>query len=595
MSFLHEALIFLTAAVVSVPLFKRLGLGSVLGYLAAGVVIGPWGVKLVSNVENILHFSELGVVFLLFLIGLELQPSRLWAMRRSVFGLGGAQVMGTGILLMGLGMAVLGMPPAAALIAGFGLSLSSTAFALQLLTEKNELTTEHGQAAFGILLFQDLAVIPLLALLPFLGEPLADAPVQSGWVSAAKVVAVLAAVIIGGRYVLRPVLRFVASLHSQELFTATALLVVVGTALLMAQVGLSMALGAFLAGVLLADSEYRHELEADIEPFKGLLLGLFFIAVGMSVNLGLLAQAPLRVAALVVGLVLLKALVLFGLGFRVFKSQEPSLSLAVAISQGGEFAFVLFGLAVGFRVMDPAMSDLLVGVVSVSMAVTPLLFAAYDKLVRPRLRRAEKQRAFDVSPEEDQPVIIAGLGRVGQVVARLLRARRIGFTALDINAEHIQFITKFGNTHVFYGDASRLELLRAARADKARVFVLAIDDVEASVRTAQTVRQHFPHLALFARARNRQHAYRLRALGITHIMRETYAGSLELTGDVLEALGFSFSESKSTVERFRQHDEALLESTYQHQGDVEKLAQLALKAREELEQLFDRDAREKTL
>ena len=593
MSFLHEALIFLTAAVVSVPIFKRLGLGSVLGYLAAGVVIGPWGVKLITDVENILHFSELGVVLLLFLIGLELRPSRLWELRRMVFGLGGAQVLGTGVLLAGVGVA-LGLPMASAIIAGLGLSLSSTAFALQLLTEKNELTTEHGQAAFGILLFQDLAVIPLLALLPFLGEPLAEATSHSGWTSAVRVVGVLAAVIIGGRYVLRPVLRTVASLHSQELFTATALLVVVGTALLMAQVGLSMALGAFLAGVLLADSEYRHELEADIEPFKGLLLGLFFIAVGMSVNLGLLASGPVRVGLMVLGLVLIKALVLFGLGFRVFKSQEPSLSLAVSISQGGEFAFVLFGLAVGFRVMERELSELLVVVVSMSMAVTPLLFAFYDKAVRPRLRRSEK-RAFDVSPEEDHPVIIAGLGRVGQVVARLLRARRIGFTALDINAEHIQFINKFGNTHVYYGDASRLDLLRAARVDKARVFVLAIDDVEASVRTAETVRQHFPHVTVFARARNRQHAYRLLSLGVTHIMRETFAGSLELTGDVLQALGLTFSESKSSVERFRQHDEELLLSTYKHQGDVEKLAQMALQARKELEELFDKDAREKSL
>src|SRR6218665_4055066 len=453
MSFLHEALIFLTAAVVSVPIFKRLGLGSVLGYLAAGVVIGPWGVKLITDVENILHFSELGVVLLLFLIGLELRPSRLWELRRMVFGLGGAQVLGTGVLLAGVGVA-LGLPMASAIIAGLGLSLSSTAFALQLLTEKNELTTEHGQAAFGILLFQDLAVIPLLALLPFLGEPLADAPSHAGWSSAVRVVGVLAAVIIGGRYVLRPVLRTVASLHSQELFTATALLVVVGTA-------------------LLADSEYRHELEADIEPFKGLLLGLFFIAVGMSVNLGPLASGTVRVGLMVLGLVLIKALVLFGLGFRVFKSQEPSLSLAVSISQGGEFAFVLFGLAVGFRVMERELSELLVVVVSMSMAVTPLLFAFYDKAVRPRLRRSEK-RAFDVSPEEDHPVIIAGLGRVGQVVARLLRARRIGFTALDIHAEHIQFINKFGNTHVYYRDASPLHLLRAARVHNAPPFVLPL-------------------------------------------------------------------------------------------------------------------------
>ncbi len=586
MSFLHQALIFLAAAVVSVPIFKRLGLGSVLGYLAAGLVIGPGGVGLISDVEAILHFAELGVVLLLFVIGLELQPSRLWELRRSVFGLGGVQVLGTGALLAGVGL-LFGLRLPTALIAGLGLSLSSTAIALQLLAEKNELPTQHGRASFGILLFQDLAVIPLLALLPFLGESTAPST-EPGWLSVLKVVGVLAGVVLGGRYVLRPVFRLVASLHTQELFTATALLVVVGTALLMGQVGLSMALGAFLAGVLLADSEYRHELEADIEPFKGLLLGLFFMAVGMSVNIGLLASGPVRVGALVLGLVLAKALVLYGLGKWAFKGNEPSLSLAVVISQGGEFAFVLFGLAVGFRVMERELADLLVVVVSLSMAVTPVLFLVYDRFVRPRFHQKE-QRDFDVAAEEDHPVIIAGFGRVGQVVGRLLHVKRIGFTAMDASPEHIDFLKKFGNTKLYYGDASRLDLLRAARADKAKVFVLAIDDVEASVRTAETVLQQFPHLTIFARARNRQHAYRLLNLGITHVMRETYAGSLEMTGDILQELGLTWSESKTAMDRFRQHDEALLQSSYTHHGDVTKLTELAKQARKDLEELFEKD------
>jgi glutathione-regulated potassium-efflux system protein KefB len=586
MSFLQQALIFLAAAVVSVPIFKRLGLGSVLGYLAAGMVIGPWGVGLISDVESILHFAELGVVLFLFIIGLELQPSRLWELRKSVFGLGGVQVVATGALLAAVGMA-LGLKPATALIAGLGLSLSSTAFALQLLAEKNELTTEHGRASFGILLFQDLAVIPLLALLPFLGEPVAQST-EPGWVSALKVVGVLAGVVLGGRYVLRPVFRFVASLHSQELFTATALLLVVGTALLVSKVGLSMALGAFLAGVLLADSEYRHELEADIEPFKGLLLGLFFIAVGMSVNIGLLSSGPVRVVALVLGLVLAKALVLYALGRWAFKSNEPSLSMAVVISQGGEFAFVLFGLAVGFRVMEKELADLLVVVVSLSMAVTPVLFLVYDRFVRPRFHKKE-QRDFDVAAEEDHPVIIAGFGRVGQVVGRMLHVKHIGFTALDASPEHIDFLKKFGNTKIYYGDASRLDLLRAARADKAKVFVLAIDDMEASVRTAQTVLQHFPHLTIFARARNRQHTYQLLNLGIKHVMRETYAGSLEMTGDILQELGLTWSESKTALERFREHDEALILSSYVHHQDVKKLTELAKAARQDLQELFEKD------
>ena len=591
MSFLSQALVFLAAAVVSVPLFKRLGLGSVLGYLAAGMVIGPFGLRLISDVESILHFAELGVVLLLFIIGLELQPSRLWELRRSVFGLGGLQVVGTGALLAGVGL-LLGLKLPTALIAGLGLSLSSTAFALQLLAEKNELTTEHGRASFGILLFQDMAVIPLLALLPFLGEPITQST-EPGWMSALKVVGVLAGVILGGRYVLRPAFRFVASLHIQELFTATALLVVVGTALLVSQVGLSMALGAFLAGVLLADSEYRHELEADIEPFKGLLLGLFFMAVGMSVNIGLLASGPVRVVALVLGLVLLKALVLYALGKWTFKNDEPSLSLAVVISQGGEFAFVLFGLAVGFRVMERELADLLVVVVSLSMAVTPVLFLVYDKLLRPRFRK-KAQREFDVAPEDDHPVIIAGFGRVGQVVGRLLVAKRIGFTALDASPEHIDFLKKFGNTKIYYGDASRLDLLRAARADKARIFVLAIDDVEASMRTAEAVRQHFPHLTIFARARNRQHAYRLLNLGITRVMRETFAGSLELTGDILLELGFTYSQSSTAVQRFREHDETLLMANYKHHGDETKLAEMAKKARKELEELLEKDEKTKS-
>jgi glutathione-regulated potassium-efflux system protein KefB len=589
MSFLHQAVIFLAAAVVSVPIFKRLGLGSVLGYLAAGMVIGPWGAKFVTDVESILHFAEFGVVLLLFLIGLELQPSRLWELRRSVFGLGGVQVLASGALLAGVGLA-LGLKPATALVAGLGLSLSSTAFALQLLAEKNELGSDYGRASFGILLFQDLAVIPLLALLPFLGEATEQASSGGGWVTGLKVVGVLAGVVLGGRYVLRPVFRLVASLHSQELFTATALLVVVGTALLVGAVGLSMALGAFLAGVLLADSEYRHELEADIEPFKGLLLGLFFIAVGMSVNIGLVTERPAVVAGLVLGLVALKALVLYGIGRWSLQRNEPSLSLSIVISQGGEFAFVLFGLAVGFRVMDRALADLLVVVVSLSMATTPLLFTAYAKLVRPRLEK-KAQREFDVAPEEDAPVIIAGFGRVGQVVGRMLRAKRIPFTAIDASPEHIDFMRRFGSK-IYYGDASRLDLLRAARADKAKVFVLAIDDVEASMRTAEAVRQHFPHLTIFARARNRDHTYRLLNMGITRVMRETFLSSLEMTGDILEELGVILSDRQAVLQRFRQHDEALIQRNYKHHGDEKKLAEMAAQARKELEEIFEKDAAE---
>ncbi|AGC48841.1 glutathione-regulated potassium-efflux system [Myxococcus stipitatus DSM 14675] len=586
MAFLHQALIFLGAAVVSVPLFKRLGLGSVLGYLVAGAIIGPSGARLIGDVENVLHFSELGVVLLLFVIGLELQPSRLWSLRQSVFGMGGAQVLLTGGLLAVVSW-MLGLSPGAAIIAGFGLSLSSTAFALQLLAERNQLTTGYGRLAFGILLFQDLAVIPLLAALPLLGQTQAAA-VEPGWHTGLKVLAVLVGVVLVGRFLLRPLFRIVASFHSQELFTATALLVVVGTAALLNAVGLSMALGAFLAGVLLSESEYRHELEADIEPFKGLLLGLFFIAVGMSVNLGLIVEKPLLIAGLVLGLVALKGAVLYGLGRFSLEEQEPSLSLGVVISQGGEFAFVLFGLAVSFQVMRPEVSELLVVVVGLSMATTPLIYAAYERWGRPRFRQQTQAREYNVAPEEDHPVIIAGFGRVGQVVGRLLRAKRIGFTAIDASPEHIDFMKRFGS-QVFYGDASRLDLLRAARADKARVFVLAIDDIEASLRTARTVKEHFPHLAVFARARNRIHAYRLLDLGIEHVMRETFAGSMEMGGDILQELGLTFSESHRVMERLREHDEKLLRETARYHHDEKKLVEMAARARKELESLFEQD------
>jgi glutathione-regulated potassium-efflux system protein KefB len=351
-----------------------------------------------------------------------------------------------------------------------------------------------------------------------------------------------------------------------------------------------MALGAFLAGVLLADSEFRHELEADIEPFKGLLLGLFFIAVGMSVNIGLVTTRPFLVVGLVLGLVALKMAALFAIGRWAFRSTEQALSMAIVISQGGEFAFVLFQLAVGFQVMDAALADLLVVVVSLSMVTTPLLFTAYARWVRPRFHK-KVDREFEVAPEHDTPIIIAGMGRVGQVVGRLLRAKRIGFTALDINPEHIDFLKRFGNK-IHYGDASRLDLLRAARADKAKIFVLAIDDVESSVRTAETVLQHFPHLTIFARARNRQHAYRLLNLGIKHVTRETWGSSLEMTGEILEELGLTYSEARQTLERFRQHDEALLRATFPYHKDEKKLTEMAAKARAELESLFIQDAAE---
>ncbi len=583
----REALLFLTVVVVAVPLFKRLGLGSVLGYLVAGVLIGPHGFRLIPEVEAVGELAELGVVLLLFLIGLELQPQRLWELRRRVFAAGGAQVALSGALLA-LGALALGVSWQAALVAGLGLSLSSTAYALQLLGERNELATPRGQTAFGILLFQDLAVIPLLAVLPLLGP--AGARVDTSWVPLAKAVGLIVLIVVVGRTLLRPAFRLVASARSQEVFTASALLAALGTAILVSAVGLSMALGAFMAGVLLADSEYRHELEADLEPFRGLLMGLFFVSVGMSVALELLVERPLVIAGLVLGMMGLKVLSIGGLGRRVLGAWPAAWELGVLLSQGGEFAFVLFGLAVAYDIFSGPLRDTLVLVVSLSMALTPLLTLAYDRLVAPRLRTRD-DRPYDRDVEQDTPVIIAGFGRFGQVVGRVLRARRIPFTAMDADPAQIDFLQRWGSK-VFYGDASRLDLLRAARADKARLFVLAIDDVQSSLRTAREVQEHFPHLEIFARARNRAHAYQLMELGIQHVVRETFLSSLELTGEVLQELGFTYSEARATLDRFREHDEQLLRESFQYQRDEKKLIEIAERSRQELESLFARDAAE---
>ncbi|MDH3640248.1 MAG: monovalent cation:proton antiporter-2 (CPA2) family protein, partial [Gammaproteobacteria bacterium] len=424
MSVLTEAVVFLGAAVVAVPVFKRLGFGAVLGYLTAGIVIGPAGLGIIRDVDNILHFAEFGVVLLLFVIGLELQPSRLWVMRKSVFGLGGAQVLVSAVLL-GTAALLLGLDPTAAVVVGFGLSLSSTAFALQMLAEKKQLTTRHGRTSFSILLFQDLAVIPLLALIPLLGGGGEPGGVDRALVFAIiKAVAVIVVVVVGGRYLIRYVFRFIAATETHEVFTALALLTVIGTALLMHWVGLSMALGAFLAGVLLADSEYRHALEADLEPFKGLLLGLFFIAVGMSVNLALIRSEFLQVMGLVVGLLLLKVLVLFGIGRVSGMSARSASSLAAALPQGGEFAFVIFGVAVAAGVLSRDLVGLLIVVVTLSMVLTPFLFSG-NALIQSRLA-GRPATDYEHPDEQENHVIIAGFGRFGQIVARILRAKRIG-------------------------------------------------------------------------------------------------------------------------------------------------------------------------
>jgi len=576
--------VFLAATVVAVPLFRRFKLSAVLGYLAAGMVIGPWGLGLFEDVENILNFAEFGVVLLLFVIGLELQPSRLWVMRSAVFAGGLAQVAVTTAVLASATHS-LGQPWPAAAVVGFALSLSSTALILQVLAERGELNTRHGRSAFAILLFQDLAVMPALALLPLLAAGLRSAVTARQALLPLVAIAVTVGV---GRYLLRPVLRAIASTQAQEAFTAAALLVVVGTALLFQAVGLSMALGAFIAGVLLADSEYRHELEADIEPFKGLLLGLFFIAVGMSANLGVLLKSPWLVFALTAGYMAAKALAVWAAARLMRHESATAWRLGVALAGGGEFAFVLFSLAARGHLLAADAADLLVIVVTASMVAAPLLIAAVDRVAK-RLAPPPVAPQYDQIEPEEPRVLIAGFGRFGQIVARVLRARKIRFTALDVSQVQVDFVRRFGNK-LYYGDASRLEMLRSAGAEHADVLVLAIDDVEASVRTAELARRHFPRLRILARARNRQHSFRLMELGVTEIWRETFASSLELAETALVALGTRRETAAAQVRRFRLHDEDTLRKQAAIREDEEKLIATSQAAARQLEKLFEADA-----
>ncbi|MFL6600720.1 MAG: monovalent cation:proton antiporter-2 (CPA2) family protein [Steroidobacteraceae bacterium] len=581
---LSQTAVLLGAAVLAVSIFRLLRLSSILGYVAAGMVIGPWGLRLVSDVPSIMSFAEFGIVLLLFIIGLELQPTRLWVMRRNVFGLGSAQVLLCAMLL-GLVGWLLGLEPIPALLVGFGLSLSSTPLVLQLLAERSQLKSPHGRAAFGILLFQDLAVLPVLAALPLIA-PAAAAGDGHGIINLPKLLAVMAAIVIGGRLLLRPALRVVARLKVTEVFTAAALLTVIATAILAREAGLSMSLGAFLAGVLLADSEFRHELEADLEPFKGLLLGLFFVAVGMAANLGLLQSEPIRVLTVTGVFLAIKLMTTAALGRAAGQSGQSAWKLGFTLPAGGEFAFVLFTLAARERIIEGDLADLLVLAVTLSMMLGPLLLILYDAL-QSRFG-GEPARPFDGIDETENRVIIAGFGRFGQIVARILRARGIKFTALDSNQTHVDFVRKFGNK-VYYGDASRLDLLRAAGAETAAIFVLAIDDVDASVRTAELVREQFPRLKIFARARNRQHAFALKDLGVRYIIRETYVSSLEMAATVLETLGDSPASAKTLVRKFRQHDEATFDAQYAVKDDETKFLATSREAASQLEQLFAAD------
>jgi monovalent cation:proton antiporter-2 (CPA2) family protein len=585
MNLLQESVIYLLAAIVMVAVSRRLGFGSVLGYLAAGIVIGPSGIALISDPEHILHFAELGVVFLLFIVGLELQPSRLWVLRKMVFGLGPAQVLLSAIVIATLAWSF-GLDLQPAIIVGLILALSSTAFVLQMLAERRELSTSHGRAAFSILLFQDLAAIPLIAILPTLGAT------SSGGIDyshAGIMVLTIAGLIFGGRLLLRPVLQIAAASKIPEIFTATALLVVISAALLMEFVGMSMVLGAFIAGMLLADSEYRHQLEADIAPFKGLLLGLFFIAVGMSVNIGLFLESPGRIMTIVAMLMLAKSLVLIPLA-RVFGlcTFSGATSLAAIMSQGGEFAFVLFGIAAREQLLAATLLDELILAVAVSMLLTPFAYLLNAAVIK-KLRGHEEPE-YDETDNLHNDVIIAGFGRVGQIAARLLTVFNTTFTALEIDSSQVDVVRRYGNT-VHFGDASRVDILRAAGADHAKILVLAIDDVTASVRTAQAAISHFPNLKVIARARNRRHAHALMDLGVEHIFRETMLSSLAMSKRVLTNLGFEKADVEQASEAFFVRDSQLLREQHAIYHSEEQLIQSAKDTASEFEALLKGDVK----
>ncbi len=577
---MREALIFLAAAVIFVPLAARIGLGSVLGYLIAGAAIGPWGLRIISDVQATASLAELGVVLMLFVIGLELDPRRLLEMRRQVFAGGALQLAACGAVL-GLGLYAAGLPWEAAVIAGLALALSSTAIAIQAMNERNELTTPTGQSAFAVLLFQDIAAIPLIALVPLMAHT-AGAAAQPLWQRVALAVAAIAAVAFIGRYLTRPLLRLIAKVRLRELFTAFALLLVLGIAELVSLAGLSMALGAFLAGVLLADSEFRHALETDIEPFKGLLLGLFFISVGMTIDFGLLASSPAKVLGLLAGLLALKIGALAWVA-RVLDVRQRWL-FAFLLSQGGEFAFVVFGSARVAGLLAPGDAAILTMVVALSMGATPLLLLAHDRFIG---RRARAQRAADAI-DASGPVIIAGFGRFGQIVGRMLLANEIRPVVLDHDPEQVETLRRFGY-RVFYGDATRLDLLRAAGAEEARLLINAIDGVEDNLALVDRVRANFPKLRIISRARNVSHYLELRLRGVEVIERETFESALRAGRAALEALGMDRFRAREMADAFRHHNIGTVESQLAVYTDETRYLAAARAGREELEQQFARD------
>jgi CPA2 family monovalent cation:H+ antiporter-2/glutathione-regulated potassium-efflux system protein KefB len=585
--------ILLGATVVAVPLSRRLGFGSIVGYLLAGVVIGPGGLRLVTDVDQIADVAELGVVMLLFLIGLELRPHRLWVLRRAVFGLGLGQVIPSAAALAGLlllAARLVPLPFAAlswdgALVLGLGLAFSSTAIVLPMLAERDLLASTAGRDAFAVLLFQDMAFIPLVAIVPLLSQH--TLPTQVPWHEVLRGLAAIAAILAGGALLMPRLFRLVGGAKTPELFTAIGLLLVAGTAALADWAGLSMSLGAFMAGVLLSDSDYRHELQADVEPFEGLLLGFFFISVGMSADLGLLLRAPLLVASCVAALLAVKIAVAFVVGMIKRRNVPSALRFALALPEGSEFSFVLFGVAVGTGALEKTQADIATLTVAVSMLAAPVFFALSERFVMPRFVRA-RPPVYDEIDAAPAPVIICGFGRVGQIVGRILALRQIRFTALDIDSAQLEVLRRFG-ARAFFGDASRLDVLRAAGAEQARVLVVAVDNMDTAITVIELAKRHFPRLAIYARARNRRYAHTMMDLGVRGLIRETYFSSLRLSEMVLAGLGLAEDDARRTVHLFRERDERALVETLAYANDEPHLIQSGQQVAEELRGILEAD------
>lgn len=597
-NFFFQATIYLLSAVIMVPIAKKLGLGSVLGYLIAGVLIGPFLLGFVGREgQDIMHFAEFGVVMMLFLVGLELEPALLWRLRGPILGLGGLQVIITALIVFLISM-IIGLPWKEGLAIGFIVAMSSTAIVLQTLNEKGLMKTSAGQSSFAVLLFQDIAVIPILALLPLLatktgmgGAEHNDTFISSfpSWAQPLIVIGAVALVIVAGMYIVKPVLRYVAKTRLRELFTATALLIVVSITVLMVGVGLSPALGTFLAGVILANSEYKHELESDIEPFKGLLLGLFFIAVGASIDFGMIVREPLLIFGIVAALMVIKTIILLILG-AIFKLRtDQNFIFSFGLSQVGEFAFVLLSFSLQEGVLASETVSLLMAVVAITMALTPLVMLLIEKIILPRIgtKEIEVTKEHD-SIEESNPVIIAGFGHFGNTIGRFLRANGVHATILDIDSDRVDTLRKMG-LKVFYGDASRYDLLKSAGADAAKIIILAIDDPEKNLEIIHTIKKHFPNLKILSRARNRYYAYELMDEGVKHIYRETLDTSIRLGIDALKFLGYRSHSVHRMAKLFFKLDEHHLKDLGKVRNDQKVYISYAKQRIEEIEESMKND------